>query len=233
MSAVRVWVPSSPASQHQEPGAGNPDASLFVGVAAGHDSAVHARHVCGDRGGSLDSAARQCAVCCAGSAWHSPARSRCCRGRSTGRSAPARSSVRRDTGARLHLPVCHRRTDVDEGPRWWDTAPANVPRHVVGRGADANCQVVIGVAPVFNEDRPLAHLLPHWVQLHCGARIGVRLLATTRASLLPATADGFEQRIAGSAGGVRHGPDRRAITIDGPRRQLCAGPQYWRQRDLP
>jgi len=50
-----------------------------------------------------------------------------------------------------------------KAPAGWDTDPANVPRHVVGRGADANCQVVIGVAPVFNKDRPLAHLLPHSV----------------------------------------------------------------------
>lgn len=133
----------------------NPDASLFVGVAAGHDNAVHARHACGAHGGSLDSVALLPAVCCAGSARRSPAHSRCCRGRSTGRSVPARSSVRRYTGARLHLPVCHRRTDVDEGPRWWDTAPANVPRHVVGRGADTNLQVGIGVAPVFKRRQTL------------------------------------------------------------------------------
>ena len=101
--------------------------------------------------------------CYAGSASRSLAHSRCCRGRNRSRSAPARSSMRRETGARLHLPVCRRRTDVDEGPHRWDTAPAYVPRHVVGRGADANCQVVIGVAPVFNKDRPLAHLLPHSV----------------------------------------------------------------------
>ena len=159
MSAVRVWVPSSPASQHQEPGAGNPDASLFVGVAAGHDSAVHARHACGDHGGSLDNVALQRAACCAGSARHSLAHSRCCRDRSTGRSVPARGSVRRYTGVRLLLLVCRRRTDVDAGHQWWDTAPANVPRHVVGRGADANCQVGIGAVPVFKEDRRLSRLL--------------------------------------------------------------------------
>lgn len=173
----------------------NPDASLFVGVAAGHDNAVHARHACGARGGSLDSAALLPAVCCAGSARRSLAHSRCCRGRSTGRSAPARSSVRRYTGARLHLPVCHRRTDVDEGPRWWDTAPANVPRHVVGRGADTNLQVGIGAAPVFNEDRHLTHLLLHSVQLHRGAAQRLWLLGQhlrdNAPSALPARGNGI------------------------------------------
>jgi hypothetical protein len=108
LSAARMGVPSCPASQHQEPRQVNPDASLFVGNAAGRDNAAHARHVCGDLGGSLDSAARQRAVCCAGSVWRSLAHSRCCRGRSTDRSAPARSSVRKDTGAGLPLPVCRR-----------------------------------------------------------------------------------------------------------------------------
>src|SRR5262245_23021903 len=38
----------------------------------------------------------------------------------------------------------------DEPPRGWNTAPACVPRHDVGRGAGTNLQVRIGAAPVFN-----------------------------------------------------------------------------------
>jgi hypothetical protein len=53
--------------------------------------------------------------------------------------------------------------DLAQKVAWWDTAPAYVPRHVVGRGAETNCQVVIGAVPVFNEDRHLAHLL--WLSL--------------------------------------------------------------------
>ena len=132
----------------------NPDASLFV---AEPDSGGHARHDCADREGSLGSVARMRAVCCTGSPWRSLAHSRCCRDRSTSRSAPGRGSAHRDTGARLHLPVCLRHTDVDESPHRWDTAPAYVPRHVVGRGVDTNLQVGIGAVPVFNEDRHLTH----------------------------------------------------------------------------
>src|ERR1700730_1812433 len=156
MSAAWVGVPNSPASQHQGPAKVNPDASLFV---AGPDSAVHARHVCGDREGSIGSVARMRAVCCTGSPWRSLAHSRCCRDRSTCRSAPGSGSAHRDTDARLHLPVCLRRTDVDESSHRWDTAPAYVPRHVVGHGVEPNCQVEIGAVPVFNEDRHLVHLL--------------------------------------------------------------------------
>jgi hypothetical protein len=157
MSAASVEGPSSPASHHQEPAEGNPDASLFV---AAHDSAGHARHACVDRERSLGSVARMRAVCCTGSLWRSLAHSRCCRDRSTNRSGPGRGSGHRDTDGRLHLPVYLRHTDVDESPHRWDTAPAYVPRHVVGRGVETNFQVGIGAVPVFNEDSHLTHLLP-------------------------------------------------------------------------
>jgi hypothetical protein len=49
----------------------------------------------------------------------------------------------------LHQPVGCAHTDVDEPPRGWDTAPACVPRHDVGRGAGTNLQVRIGAAPIF------------------------------------------------------------------------------------
>ena len=168
ISAASVEVPSSPASHHQRPAEGNPDASLFV---AAHDSAGPARHDCVDREGSLGSVARMRAVCCTGSPWRSLAHSRCCRDRSTNRSGPGRGSAHRDTDAGLHLPVCLRHTDVDESPHRWDTAPAYVPRHVVGRGAGTNFQVGIGAVPVFNEDRHLTHLLPLHHQTHIGARL--------------------------------------------------------------
>lgn len=126
-------VPNNPCN----PLAGLP--SLFV---AAHDSAGHARHDCVDRDGSLGSVARIRAVCCTGSPWRSLAHSRCCRDRSTNRSGPGRGSGHRDTDAGLHLPVWLRHIDVDESPHRWDTAPAYVPRHVVGRGADTNFQVV-------------------------------------------------------------------------------------------
>jgi hypothetical protein len=51
LSAARMGVPSSRTSEHQEPQEVNSDASLFVGIAAEHDSAEHVRHVCGDRAG--------------------------------------------------------------------------------------------------------------------------------------------------------------------------------------
>ena len=117
----------------------NPDASLFV---AEPDSAGRARHDCADREGSLGNVARMRAVCCIGSPWRSLAHSRCCRDRSTSRSAPGCGSTHKDTDARLHLPVCLRHTDVDESPHRCDTAPACVPRHGVGHGADTNFQVV-------------------------------------------------------------------------------------------
>ena len=157
-SAGFVKVPSSPASQHRRLGKVNPGESRFV-VAAGHDSAGCGWHDCGDREGSIDSVGWMRAVCCAGSPPRSLAHSRYCRDRSMSRLAPGCGSARRGTGAWLHLPVCLRHTDVDEGHRWWDTAPAYVPRHVVGRGAETNCQVVIGAVPVINEDRHLEHLL--------------------------------------------------------------------------
>ena len=156
----------------------NPDASLFV---AEPDSGGHARHDCADREGSLGSVARMRAVCCTGSPWRSLAHSRCCRDRSTNRSGPGRGSGHRDTDAGLHLPVWLRHTDVDESPHRWDTAPAYVPRHVVGRGADTNLQVGIGAVPVFNKDRHLTHLLPLHHQTHIGARLLSALRSRTTA----------------------------------------------------
>src|SRR5215472_2889400 len=149
MSAASAEVPSSPASHHQRPAEVNPDASLFV---AAHDSAGHARHDGVDRDGSLGSDARMRAVCCTGSPGRSPARSRCCRDRSTNRSGPGRGSAHRDTDAGLPLPVCLRHTDVDESPDRWDTAPAYVPRHVVGRGADTNLPG-LGSAPCLSSTK--------------------------------------------------------------------------------
>ena len=168
MSAASVEVPSSPASHHQGPAEGNPDASLFV---AAHDSAGHARHDCVDREGSLGSVARIRAVCCTGSAWRSLAHSRCCRDRSTNRSGPGRGSAHRDTDARLHLPVCLRHTDVDESPHRWDTAPASCLGTLWGAAPIQTCQVGIGAVPVFNEDRHLTHLLPRNHRTHTGARL--------------------------------------------------------------
>ena len=49
-------------------------------------------------------------------------------------------------------------TGVDEPRPGWNTPPAYVLAHGVGRGAETNCQVGIGAVPVFKEDRPLAHL---------------------------------------------------------------------------
>ena len=164
ISAASVEVPSSPASHHQRPAEGNPDASLFV---AAHDSAGPARHDCVDREGSLGSVARMRAVCCTGSAWRSLAHSRCCRDRSTNRSGPGRGSGHRDTDAGLHLPACLRHTDVDESPHRWDTAPAYVPRHVVwGAASKQTSRLGSAPCPVFNRDRHLTHLLPLHHQTH-------------------------------------------------------------------
>jgi len=164
ISAASVEVPSSPASHHQRPAEGNPDASLFV---AAHDSAGPARHDCVDREGSLGSVARIRAVCCAGSPRRSLAHSRCCRDRSTNRSGPGRGSGHRDTDAGLHLPVCLRHTDVDESPHRWDTAPAYVPRHVVwGAASKQTSRLGSAPCPVFNRDRHLTHLLPLHHQTH-------------------------------------------------------------------
>ena len=174
ISAASVEVPSSPASHHQRPAEGNPDASLFV---AAHDSAGPARHDCVDREGSLGSVARMRAVCCTGSPRRSLAHSRCCRDRSTNRSGPGRGSAHRDTDAGLHLPVCLRHTDVDESPHRWDTAPAYVPRHVVwGAASKQTSRLGSAPCPVFNRDRHLTHLLP----LHHQAHIGARLLGAFR-----------------------------------------------------
>ena len=57
----------------------------------------------------------------------------------------------------MHAPLQPFHRAVDWVRHEWDTAPACVLSHGVGRGADANCQVGIGAVPVLNEDRDLAH----------------------------------------------------------------------------
>jgi hypothetical protein len=125
---------------------GNPDASLFF---AAPGSGEPDRRACGGHDGLIDSAVRPPVARCAGRPKRILARSKCCRGRNRSRRRPERGNLRRDRSARLHQPVGRPHTDVDEPPRGWNTAPACVPRHDVGRGAGTNLQVRIGAAPVF------------------------------------------------------------------------------------
>ena len=115
----------------------NPDASLSFAVRGTH---AHVQHVCGDLDDLIGSVGPRRAAHCVETSERILARSRCCHGRSRGRSAPGRGSGRTEKIAQLHQPVGPRHTDVDETRNGWDTAPAYVLGTMWGVAPIGTCQ---------------------------------------------------------------------------------------------
>jgi hypothetical protein len=115
----------------------NPDASLSFAVRGTH---AHVQHVCGDLDDLIGSVGPRRAAHCVETSERILARSRCCHGRSRGRSAPGRGSGRTEKIAQLHQPVGPRHTDVDETRHGWDTAPAYVLGTMWGVAPIGTCQ---------------------------------------------------------------------------------------------
>jgi hypothetical protein len=101
---------------------------------------AHVQHVCGDLDDLIGSVGPRRAAHCVETSERILARSRCCHGRSRGRSAPGRGSGRTEKIAQLHQPVGPRHTDVDETRNGWDTAPAYVLGTMWGVAPIGTCQ---------------------------------------------------------------------------------------------